>query len=253
MSGGAKAFPVGNIIVFGNDSVHRIDVGFGIEGVYFRKQFLPVPGGLGLFKLNYVETLSEEELQLLNLGFSVVVRQNQLKSNKINAGESSFIGRQGPYRSRGGVSRMTPVGTKGNGFESSPVHNAFTAYFEGFFALYRLRNVPEKAYGMGDVLANDAVVAAGDGLLEFSLVISKNEGQTVKLPGENRIRSLCKCDNIFRILSLLCGEHGLCVLDLLKAVFHGAACPGRGRVCKNDTRRLFQFRELVKELVVLVV
>ena len=78
--------------------------------------------------------------------------------------------------------------------EALPRDNALSAYLKRFLRGDRQWHVSEGTHRMGHILADDTLAAAGDGLLQFSVLIPQNQRKPVHLPAQQNSTSCCKPD-----------------------------------------------------------
>lgn len=103
---------------------------------------------------------------------------------------------------------------------------------------------------MGHILADDTLAAAGDGLLQFSVLIPQNQRKSVHLPAHQNSTSCCKPDQILNGLRLACGQHGLCMPHLRQAFQNLSGNLLRRRAGKHQPGIMLQSGELLCQSVI---
>ena len=103
---------------------------------------------------------------------------------------------------------------------------------------------------MGHILADDTLAAAGDGLLQFSVLIPQNQSKPVHLPAQQNSTSCCKPDQILNGLRLACGQHGLCMPHLRQVFQNLSGNLLRRRAGKHQSGIMLQRGELLRQPVI---
>ena len=103
---------------------------------------------------------------------------------------------------------------------------------------------------MGHILADDTLAAAGDGLLQFSVLIPQNQCKAVHLPTQQNSTSCCKPDQILNGLRLACGQHGLCMPHLRQAFQNLSGNLLRRRAGKHQPGIMLQRGEFLCQSVI---
>ena len=103
---------------------------------------------------------------------------------------------------------------------------------------------------MGHILADDTLAAAGDCLLQFSVLIPQNQRKSVHLPAQQNSTSCCKPDQILNGLRLACGQHGLCMPHLRQVFQNLSGNLLRRRAGKHQSGIMLQRGELLRQPVI---
>ena len=137
--------------------------------------------------------------------------------------------------------------------EVFPGDDAFTPDLDGIQNGYGERDIQVSTDRVGHILADDALPAAGNGLLQLTILIAQHDGQSIQLPGDQDRRNLCEGDQIFDRLGLLGREHGLGVPDGNQFLQDLAGYLLGGRSGENQTSFGLKAQQLLSQPIIFLI
>ena len=252
MSGCSKAFAVAEVFIFHDETIHRICEVFGLHDGNCISNVLPAVPGIQKDIWNNRETAALQKLLLRKLALRLQMVADQFESPELQPALACLTGVK-LSRAAGGQVPWMGIGLLQTGIDSVeafPRDNALSAYLKRFLRGDRQWHVSEGAHRMGHILADDTLAAAGDGLLQFSVLIPQNQRKPVHLPAQQNSTSCCKPDHILNGLRLACGQHGLCMPHLRQAFQNLSGNLLRRRAGKHQPGIMLQSGELLCQSVI---
>ena len=211
MAGCAKAFAVTDLFILHDEAIHRICKLLGIHAFDRIADHLFAVQHIQIDVRHNGKAVVLQEGLLPQLAFRFQIITYQLECPELQPALLRLTGIELAHTAGCQVARMR-IGFLKTGIdlmEISPRDNAFTADLERSFCRNCQRHVQEGPNGMRYVLTNDSFSPTGNGLLQFSRLISQNQRKTIHFPAQQYRALSGKFDKILHRFGLAGRQHWL--------------------------------------------
>ena len=193
MSGGAKTPAIDKVVVFHNHAVHGVAILSGLEICDQLTKLICIMG-IRIHIRNYIKPIFRKELKLGSFALFFDRIADQIKSKKLQISFPRLTGIQHSYAAG---CQISGVGiwltqTEIDLFKVRPGNDAFTSHLKFVCTGNAHWHIHKSADGMRHILADNALTASGDCLLELSTFVAEDYRQAIQFPREHHRSAVCK-------------------------------------------------------------